>query len=141
MNTYYQTCTEISAIENKEYSGYLWLSDQSEPEYIDGLIEFAQFKQNPFIVEGNLLAKDGTSSVSIKHIGTGYIITVFNLQEIEPLPESVKTRIEYIIHKQKGKICFVQIWEPEDDKLCVGMKVLRPTFQYFNGIKHKKEEI
>ncbi len=133
MEKYCKSYNELSAIKPDEYTGYLWVSNEDQYQTVNGPVDLSAYARNPFVVEGNLLSKDKKTSISIRHTGTGYIVSVFDLTEITQLPEEQLTKIEYLIHKNEGKVKFVQVWLPEKDILCADMEVLRPAFQYFDG--------
>ncbi|MGL4410848.1 MAG: TIGR04423 family type III CRISPR-associated protein [Bacteroidales bacterium] len=119
-----------------EYSGYLWLSDQRSCTIVDGVYDFSKLGCNPFIVEGELYAKDGSLSVSIRWIGGSYVISKVEWS----VGEGVHTeRSEYLMHACDKKMGFLQAWEPKEDSLCENMMVMTPTWRAFVGFVSSKK--
>ena len=66
-----------------EYTGYIWLSDQSKPDILENeTYDFSKIKQNPFIIEAKLFAEKENVSVNVKHIDGKYIISIIELNNI-----------------------------------------------------------
>lgn len=126
---------QLSDIPNKPYEGYLWFSDSRTPVILDKEeYPFAQLSQNPFIVEGLLYCAEDQTSITIKHTGV-YQIGIYKVDQSQ---EGVTLKpIEYLPHRLTGinKVCFQQLWLPESDPFCEGMKVLKMKALLFTGFK------
>jgi len=134
METYSKTLLSIDEIPENNYHGYLWMSDKNTPLIIDGTIPYDQLrKNNPFIVEGNLISTDRTISITIRNAGNVNIIKLF---DIKKLNEVSFTENIYVVHRLDDykHVCFNQYWLPEADPLCEGFEVLKPAFQVFMGL-------
>lgn len=117
-----------------EYEGYIWYSNAENPE-LRSKISLEDFKDLPFIIEGNLYAYQEDVSVSIKNIDGEYHIMQGSLKD---LPKEQITEQEFVAHKLKNvnKIKMIQFWEElESDALLEGMKTLKPSWRAFAGFK------
>jgi len=117
-----------------EYWGYLWFDDSDQPVVVDGPYDFTRITDQPFIIEGNLKAKDGSISISIRFLDGLYVITEVDLQKA--LSEGVMTiSHEYIAHGfgDGRTIKFIEAWIDEQDPYCCGMETLRPAWLAFDG--------
>ena len=126
----------MGKIEKAEYSGYLWKSDQKEPEIIfheEREFEFHD-NDNPFVVEGFLY--DGKTSYSIRYVDGRHIVNKFILSE---LPKEFTPQTYIPNFKGVSGLEFRQYWEPKPDELCEGMEVLKPAQFVFVGFKSKEE--
>lgn len=129
-------------IEKSTYTGYLWYSDEKEPQILQGKefeLEIAENK-NPFIIEGKLY--DGKKSISIKYVDGKYLMNTYEVKQ-EDLKETNPNIVqkEYIANFDGvGKLVFLQYWRPVVDALCEGMNVLQPQELVFIGFDNKKEE-
>ncbi len=79
MDNAYESIDQVSGINDAvEYSGYLWFDNENKPREIDGKIsgkvDLLRMEQLPFIIEGNLIAKDKSHSISIRFVDGNYII-------------------------------------------------------------------
>jgi CRISPR type III-associated protein (TIGR04423 family) len=125
----------MRTLEKAIYTGYLWYSDQQNPQVYNDNKEnaFAFDEQsNPFVVEGYLT--DGKSSYAIKYIGGKYHIQSYklsNLQDVEFDDVVVYTHRMENVQKMK----FRQYWRPVEDDLCEGMTVLQPAELVFVGFE------
>lgn len=135
-------------IPNGSYKGYYWLSGSDEPIIVDGdvekirnfkpLISYQDKSCNLFIVEGMLWDATNEISIMISHRGK-YNIIVYRLKDIR-LNEDLEIEPQvFLAHKLKdiNYVSFSQLWLPETDSLCEGMKVLRMQAQIFCGIGKK----
>lgn len=140
-NQAYAKAISLKDIPNKEYFGYLWYSDAREPNIYEGMPFSPPEGDNPFIVEGNLIATDGSVSITIRHVGNQTLTTEFGLADIDSIPDDQKTVREYIAHRLKGysKICFEVVWLPQpannEELKADGFETLKPTFNVFKGLK------
>jgi CRISPR type III-associated protein (TIGR04423 family) len=129
---------QLSEIDfSTPYSGYYWYSNNHEPiVFEEETLSPEAFTKLPFIVEGYLFSKkDGGVCINIKNIQGEYYLFQVNLKEID------KTNLEkytflassdfskYDIKKFRA----IQYWSPEQDDLCEGMEVLKPTWIAFEG--------
>jgi len=128
--------TKLTDIPNLNYEGYIWKSDQSNPEvYNNETIEFNKIELNPFIIEGLLYCKANNISVHIQHTGE-YLIHVYDLNSVS---ENEKVEKRYLPHRLDGieKVKFTQVWSPKKDELCEGMEVLKLKATIFCGFEKK----
>jgi CRISPR type III-associated protein (TIGR04423 family) len=128
-------------IDKSSYQGYLWFSDQKEPEIINGIFEKEiDDKTNPFIVEGQLF--DGSNSISIKYIDGKYIVNIYDINSDNFKNVDFK-EVTYLPNFKGGDLLrFRQYWRPQSDTLCEGMDVLHPAelvFVGFDNINKKGE--
>lgn len=137
MNKKYNT---ISEIPERNYQGYVWLSDQEKPFILPGdTFDFSTVKENenPFIIEALLYAKDENISVSVKHTGKHHIHEI----DLKDLPKGAELReIQYLPHRldRVEKLNFKQLWFPEPDESCEGMEVLKMKALIFTGFTNTK---
>lgn len=143
----------MKTIESAKYEGYLWRSDQREPEVFMGDEAVGEITlsddDNPFIVEGNLWDAASRKSITIRYIDGRYHVRQtavtqaeldgINDAELDPKAESpvATTRKEYIAHRISGvkALRYLQYWEGEADELCEGFTALRPKKLVFVGFK------
>ena len=146
-------------IDKSKYQGYLWYSNQKEPEVFNNItfeksekdaiekgqkiiIEKELEKEisvsNPFIVEGHLY--DGENSISIKYIDGQYIIMKYKLGSSDEKNPNVEIK-EFLPNRMEGvgKLRFLEYWKPQEDSFCENMKVLQPAELVFVGFKNKEE--
>lgn len=123
-------------IEKSKYQGYLWYSDNKEPQVLNNEVfelEIAN-STNPFIIEGQLY--DGKKNISIKYVGGKYLFNTYNLDDIDG---EMQKQIFYS-HRMAGrKLYFKQYWKPVNDEQCEGMQVLQPAELVFVGFNDKEE--
>lgn len=143
----------METIESAKYEGYLWRSDQPEPEVFMGDKPVGEITlsddDNPFVVEGNLWDAATRQSITIRYIDGRYRmrrteVAQAELDEIkdtsldpladEPVATTVK---QYIAHRIPGvsSLLYLQYWKGEADELCEGLKALRPEKLVFVGFK------
>lgn len=141
MNKKYNT---ISEIPERNYQGYVWLSDQKEPKVLfDEEYDFSKHNEteNPFIIEALLYAEDENISVSVKHTGKYCIheMDLRNLPEGAVLEEYAdndnKRKLQYLPHRLPGvlKVKFKQLWLPVPDENCEDWDVLKMKVLIFTG--------
>lgn len=119
------------------YEGYLWYSDKKKPEQRTSISK-EDFKNLPFIVEGNFYSEQEQISISIKHRDGAYFIYRADLKNLKG---DQKTEQAYIAHDLDGvkKIKMLQYWEESpEDELLAGMKTLVPSWQAFVGFDNTK---
>lgn len=119
-------------IEKARYEGYLWRSDSSEPQVIDGEFELAtEDAENPFIVEGMLYDADRALSIMIKYVDGHYLVSRHEVTEAE-----ARNAETYIGKRMQGRnLRMVQLWKDEPDDSCLGMTVQRPGAMVFVGFQ------
>lgn len=124
----------MKTLETAIYTGYLWYSDQQQPEVYNNEETAFTFdeQKNPFVVEGYLT--DGQTSYSIKYIGGKYHINEYTLSHLENV---VYDDIVIYTHRMENvqKMKFRQYWRPVSDELCEGMEVLQPAELVFVGFE------
>lgn len=120
------------------YEGYLWYSDQKKPEQRTSISK-DDFKELPFIIEGNLYSEQEQISISIKHRDGEYFIYQADLKNLK---DDQKTKQAYIAHDLDGvkNIKMLHYWEESpEEELLAGMKTLVPSWQAFVGFDNPKK--
>ena len=131
----FQLINNLKDIPDKEYTGYYWMSDEDYPRLVSKEKFNPDLKgNNPFIIEGNLFADDGSYSVSIEHIDGKYLIGIVDWGEINGQAVVLEDET-YLAHKAEGfsKVRFKRAWVPAADPECEGMEVLQPAWRAFTG--------
>jgi CRISPR type III-associated protein (TIGR04423 family) len=127
--------TEIP--KERNYTGYLWMSDTKEPltDSLDKHLDITD-SDNPFIVEGQLYAKEAQKSYSIKYVDGKHIVTEYDI----PAKGIYDEKIFIPNRIKKSGIVFRQYWKSQNDDLCEGMEVLVPAAYIFMGFIHNEKE-
>ena len=124
---------KLSEIKTRKYSGYIWMSDAKEPKMLSNeRFDFSTVGINPFIVEALLFSEEDNISLNIKHTGKYQI----NEVDLNNLPEGSELKdVEYLPHRLKEvkKVCFKQLWIPEEDTNCNDLLVLKMKLLVFVG--------
>ena len=124
-------------IENCE--GYIWRSDAETPVIITSsdVVELNN-GEIPFVIEGQLF--DGKTSYSIKNVDGNYIVNEYTVNGTDYNHVNIDKK-HYQSHRMEGRILeFLEYWEPQEDPLCLGMEVLKPTKVVFVGFKEEEEK-
>lgn len=131
----------LNEIPQIDYIGYLWFDDSDTPESVNGPYDFSKITTHPFIIEGNLKAKDASISISIRFLEGEYIVVMVDWDEVE-VSDGEFIDHEYIAHGfgKNKTVCFTEAWLPEADPLCDDMESLRPAWIAFNGFGTTGEE-
>jgi CRISPR type III-associated protein (TIGR04423 family) len=130
--------------KDKNYEGYLWLSDAKEPQTdsFDKRLGITD-TSNPFIVEGQLYSEEAKKSYSIKYIDGKHLITEYDLENIPDgwISEESDEK-SFIPNRIKAsRLLFRQYWKLQKDDLCEGMETLIPAAYVFVGfINNEKED-
>lgn len=127
----------LNKIKNRKYSGYIWMSDERKPIILNNdNFDFLSIGTNPFIIEALLFSYEENISLSIRHTDT-YQIHEFDLNNLDA--ESVIEDVEYLPYRLESvdKVCFKQLWVPEEDEYCEGLQVLKIKAIIFTGFKLK----
>lgn len=134
-------------IQLRNAQGYLWYSDQTEPEtYNNKPVELIlDEKRNPFIIEGQLYSDEEKKSISIKFIDGNYIVKTydFNARRFIAPDSAVMTegRVEQYIANSRLELSqplnFIRAWKTEEDKINDNWETLRPTGLVFKGFGTK----
>jgi len=123
-------------IEKSKYQGYLWYSDNKEPQVLNNEVfelEIAD-NANPFVIEGQLF--DGQKSISIKYVDGKYYVNTYDLDDLD----GVKQEQMFFSHRMGDrKLYFKQFWQPVNDEQCEGMQVLQPAELVFVGFNDKED--
>lgn len=122
-------------IKEAKYEGYLWPSDQSNPEVLMGQTPKSitlRDGENPFITEGLLWNPEDKESISIRYVDGRYFVTTHQIT-----PEQVTTPVNYLPHRLPGikSLKFLRIWKKEQDPLCEGMDTLQLKASLFVGFE------
>ena len=116
---------QVAEIESGKYEGYLWKSDQTAPEKIQGT--FARVfdeKENPFIVEGLLYDAQRKVSFSIKYVDGHYLVNRFELDAHDFEEGTVQT---FLGNRLNANLRFLELYEDQPDPLCEGFMVSVPS--------------
>ena len=123
----------INEIPQRKYEGYIWFSDQNEPQVLHNeIFDFNTVATNPFIIEAILYAEG--KSIHILHDGT-YKIFEHDLEAYKNGGAILEDK-EYLPHRLGEKVntvCFKQIWMEEADALCEDYPVLKLKATVFCG--------
>jgi CRISPR type III-associated protein (TIGR04423 family) len=133
----------LNELNNIEFEGYVWLSDQEEPIILNNqTFDFSKYEEgsNPFIIEALLFDKTKNKSIHITHTGRYHINDEFDLDNLKEGSELEP--VEYLPHRLDGvdKVCFKQLWIPEKDEYCDNLPVLKMKALIFTGFKYKTEK-
>lgn len=136
----------MKTINNAKYQGYIWYSDQSHPEVLDGNSERElelDENANPYIVEANLWDNANRKSISIRYIDGKYYTNEKTVEEDELSGDTDhSTRKCYIAHRIDGYryLHFIQYWKTRKDTLCADMEVLEPERLVFIGLSNNESQ-
>jgi CRISPR type III-associated protein (TIGR04423 family) len=133
--------TLLNELPKGRYEGYLWFSDSSTPEVLfNESFDFSTIGVNPFIVEGLLFDRELNQSIHILH-NNSYKITLYPLNEIITEDAEIITK-DFIAHriKQVKRLVFKELWLPEPDENCEGLKVKTMKALIFCGFKTDENE-
>lgn len=127
---------------NESYQGYLWISDKDWPEVFQdkSLPAWPDETTNPFIVEGNLYDEKNKLSYLIRFIDGVYHVYRFDLMQMSEKEFISKSYLPNRFPTNIHKLCFREYWEPEQDKFCEKMEVLKPTITAFTGFKYQEDK-
>lgn len=154
MEAAFQQLDNLTDINSaSEYVGYLWFDNESKPMEINGAYDFTTVKQLPFIIEGNLKAKDKSHSISIRFVDGMYIIGKVDWDEFAKQEIAYEDHC-YIAHgfSEAKSLCFKEAWmpvpdaylEPENDSeikyLCEKLPTLEPAWIAFTGFGQTSED-
>lgn len=131
----------IQEIPKRKYEGYIWGSDDKEPKVYYGKeeVNISTDDIKGYIIEGLLYCEQDNTSLIIRHSGK-YHIYEYDLNNLLEGAELVNT--EYLPHRLDGieKVCFKQLWLPEEDPNCVKLKVLKMKALVFTGFNNCKKQ-
>ena len=122
--------TKEISLPQANYQGYIWFSDRSNPEIIDGdfCLEVSQ-DSDPFIAEAYLLDMEKHISHSIKFVDGEYLFNSFQLGKEDYTDYKV-----YEGNRMEGRgLRFSQRWKTVQDELCCGMETQVPAEMVFVG--------
>ena len=140
-----QSYSNLHAIPDFEYIGYIWEADEQSPDVFSTPKKCDWTKYKSYIVEGWLYCKEKEEelSIHIKHTGTQQI---FEYHSKEFPPDSELVEVSYLPHRLKNnieRVYFQQLWIPEKDPLCEdmedgeGMEVLKMKALIFTGFNNQ----
>ena len=123
-------------IECAEYQGYVWYSDQKDPEIIDGTFKTdIMSEENPFIIEAQLFAPRTNHSITVRYVDGEYVVNQYDLSE-ESVNASDKRIREYMSNRMGGRVLgFMELWKTEQDPCCENFDVLEPKDFIFIGFR------
>ncbi len=121
----------LNLIPKGNYQGYYWMSNDENPEHINGSFN-PPATTNPFIIEAMLWDQDAQKSIMITHTGRCQIFE-YDLKILEK--EGKLEDKTYMPHRLEGvkKVKFKQFWKEEKDPLCENMPVMQLKAQIFIG--------
>lgn len=132
----------MEKINIKNCEGYLWWSDQQEPEIYDGKAVDVCLDEtkNPFVVEGQLYDKEGMS-YSIKYVDGQYLINKYKVETVDLTNKD--NELKSFLSNRMGDrwLKFLRYWEEKRDKNCMDMPVLTFTKNIFVGFKEKEDQL
>ncbi|MFW6275617.1 MAG: TIGR04423 family type III CRISPR-associated protein, partial [bacterium] len=115
--TMHKTYKTLQEIPPRNYEGYIWFSDKTKPEIVNGSLP--QKPDKGFLVEGMLYNADNKISIMIRHTGDLHIdeFDLTNLPENSDLKEE-----KYYAHRidNSKKMKFKQLWQLEKDSVNLG---------------------
>lgn len=133
----------IKEIKPLTYEGYLWMSDQENPNvYENKLVTLPKEGDNPFVVEGHLFNKKEGLSYTIKYVDGQYIVLEYQVTEIDL--KNPDNQIKTYLSNRMGdkKLQFLRYWEDvfdednyKDAKYPYGLPVLTQTKNVFVGFE------
>lgn len=141
---FYRQLTLSEIDKTITYSGYLWFDNENTPKVIDGKLtdsDLPSAGELPYVIEGNLVAKDGSHSISIRFLDGRYIIIKVYLQEA--MDKNIRyVNLCYLAHgfATGTKLYFKEAWLPVVDSHCADMKTLQPAWIAFVGFDCKEDE-
>lgn len=127
---------QIYNIEQAFYQGYIWMSNESEPQVInrDYFINLDE-KQNPFVIEGLLYCPLSGISYSIKYVDGRYIVKKYIVDDADFANPNVDIKSYCSNRMEKCRLRFLQYWEAQPDPMCEGMEVNQPAKLVFVGFE------
>lgn len=132
----------MEKIKNGTYQGYVWMSDDDEPEVINGEFDgrVLNNEKNPFIIEALLYNESAALSYHIKYVDGEYkvIETKVDIEKMHGKTENYYANHK-LIDKEIVKLKFYREWNAVEDKACNGWEVLQPGKLVFIGFERKEE--
>ena len=131
----------METIKINKCEGYLWWSDQQEPNIYDGdaLDISLDETNNPFVVEGQLYDQEEMESYSIKYVDGQYLINKYKVDESD-LTNLDNEKKSFFSNRMADRwLKFLRYWEEKNDENCMGMPVLTLTKNVFVGFDERKE--
>jgi CRISPR type III-associated protein (TIGR04423 family) len=128
------------------FEGYLWYSDKTSPEVINGIVQELHNKCSrlPFIVEGYLHSLDNKLSIHIRNYDGKYHIGVYFLDQIETITTKL-IPVKFLANKKLANntilpeikfIKFTQVFELKEDIITKNnFKIWKPECKYFTGFE------
>jgi len=102
----------------KGYQGYIQMSDKPISDIWKTFSDISFAPKSGFVYEAHFC--NGVESIAIKQINDTWLVSTTNISKIT---DSDDTQSYHTIHGHKVKMA--QIWEPENDKLCENMPVMK----------------
>jgi CRISPR type III-associated protein (TIGR04423 family) len=138
MASAFRKLTGLEEIPQCEYVGYLWFDNEEGPREINGTWDFTMADKLPFIIEGNLMARDTTCSISIRFLDGLYIVGMVDWSAAEG---DILSEHRYLAHGfGDGRLLiFKEAWLPERDPVCSDQETLEdletlvPSWLMFAG--------
>ncbi|WP_407404144.1 TIGR04423 family type III CRISPR-associated protein [Sodaliphilus sp.] len=130
-------------MEQRNYEGYVWMSDESKPKVYNGgeplAVELIE-GENPFVIEALLCDKANHVSYSVKYVDGKYIITRYEFESADFNRQTVTVE-NFVGHRMEGhNLQFLRYWEAQKDPICLDMPVLHPTHLVFTGFTNTKTQ-
>lgn len=132
---------KLSDIKSLPYEGYLWRSDQEQPEILDKQ-SVSVLKEGNFVVEGQLYNEEQGLSYSIRHVDGEYRVYEFVVTDDDLKSPDNQLKC-YESNRMDGrKLRFLRYWEEcldkdnvQSDGFPVGLPVLTQTKNVFIGFE------
>lgn len=137
---------KLQEYSSYNYEGYLWYSDKTYPDVINGVVKDLQNKCSalPFIVEGYLYSKDNNLSIHIRNYDGKYHTGVYFLDKIETNTTEL-TPVKYLANKKLANnsilpgikfLKFTQVFELKEDIISKNnFKIWKPECKIFTGFE------
>lgn len=132
----------METIKINNCEGYLWWSDQENPEIYDGDVLDISLDEtkNPFIVEGQIYDKEENMSYSIKYVDGQYLINKYKVETSDFTNKDHELK-SFLSNRMDGRwLKFLRYWEEKKDENCMGLPALTFTKNVFVGFKEKEEK-
>lgn len=138
----------IKDIKPLTYEGYLWMSDQENPNVYENTSVELPAEGSKFVVEGQLFNKTEGLSYSIKYVDGQYIVQEYEVTEADL--KNPDNQVKTYLSNRMGdkKLQFLRYWEEvldednyKDTANPNGLPVLTQTKNVFIGFKEKEVTI
>lgn len=126
---------KTNEIEQGNYQGYYWMSDETAPHLLNGEPFTLQLNNdtNPFVIEAQLYNDNGIS-YSIKYFDGNYLIHKYDTNQLAKQANTIVDTLIFNGHRMEGKaLKFNRYWREVSDDLLCGLTTLEPKEFVFIG--------